>query len=263
MTWARGPWASGPWGAQEAPAGGSLDLTQTANIALTGVASVSGDVQIGTSFDLAQTANIALSGVTAVSGDIQIAAAFNLAQTANIALTGVAGVSGDVQIGVGLDLAQTNIVALAGVVSVSGDIQSSLEAVVVPQTGGGKSRKPRKRRYQVEVDGEVFDVSSLDEAQEVLERVKADAEKTAAVAIERATKAKRRPVRKVIADAKKALQLPTVAVSSPDLSAVANQVLGAIRANYDSALSAIEIAAHMARRDREIEEDDEEVMLLL
>jgi hypothetical protein len=40
-------------------------------------------------------------------------------------------------------------------------------------------------------------------------------------------------------------------------------MIGKIRAEYQSAISAIEIAAHMARREREIEEDDEEVMMLL
>lgn len=124
MTWARGPWASGPWAAQEAQAGTSLDLSQTANIALTGNASVSGDIQIGVSFDLVQTANVALSGVAGVSGDIQsLSGALDLAQTANIALTGVASVSGDIQIGTSFDLSQTANIGLTGAAAVSGDVQ--------------------------------------------------------------------------------------------------------------------------------------------
>ncbi|MBK7515439.1 MAG: hypothetical protein IPI51_07465 [Betaproteobacteria bacterium] len=130
------------------------------------------------------------------------------------------------------------------------------------QAGGGKSRKPRKRRYQVEIDGEVHEVESLQEAEEVLAEAAQKATETAKLAIERAAKAKRRPVRKIVRDAEKALEVPEVSVP-PSLQSYADQMIGKIRAEYQSALSAIEIAAHMAKREREIEEDDEEVLMLL
>ena len=130
------------------------------------------------------------------------------------------------------------------------------------QAGGGKSRKPRKRRYQVEIDGEVHEVESLQEAEAVLAEAAQKATETAKLAIERAAKAKRRPVRKIVRDAEKALEVPAVAVP-PSLQSYADQMIGQIRAEYQSALSAIEIAAHMAKREREIEEDDEEVLMLL
>jgi hypothetical protein len=143
----------------------SLNLTQTANIALTGSASVSGDVQIGTqlnlsqtaavalsgsaavsgdiqsltaALDLTQTAAVALSGSASVSGDVQIGTTFNLAQSASVGLSGSASVSGDLQFGTAFDLAQSGAVGLAGSVSVSGDLQISSEPVVEPSpTGGG------------------------------------------------------------------------------------------------------------------------------
>ena len=130
------------------------------------------------------------------------------------------------------------------------------------QAGGGKSRKPRKRRYQVEIDGEVHEVESLQEAEEVLAEAAQKATETAKLAIERAAKAKRRPVRKIVRDAEKALEVPEVSVP-PSLQSYADQMIGKIRAEYQSALSAIEIAAHMAKREREIEEDDEDVLMLL
>ena len=130
------------------------------------------------------------------------------------------------------------------------------------QAGGGKSRKPRKRRYQVEIDGEVHEVESLQEAEAVLAEAAQKATETAKLAIERAAKAKRRPVRKIVRDAEKALEVPAVSVP-PSLQSYADQMIGKIRAEYQSALSAIEIAAHMAKREREIEEDDEEVLMLL
>ena len=128
--------------------------------------------------------------------------------------------------------------------------------------GGGKSRKPRKRRLQVEIDGDVFDVESEEEAEAVLEKAAKEATETAKIAIERAAKAKRRPVRKIVRDAEKALAVPQVSVP-PSLQSYADQMIGQIRAEYQSALSAIEIAAHMARLEREIEEDDEDVLMLL
>lgn len=129
-------------------------------------------------------------------------------------------------------------------------------------SGGGKSRKQRKRRYQVEIDGEVHEVESLQKAEAVLAEAAQKATETAKLAIERAAKAKRRPVRKIVRDAEKALEVPEVSVP-PSLQSYADQMIGKIRAEYQSAMSAIEIAAHMAKREREIEEDDEDVLMLL
>ena len=100
------------------------------------------------------------------------------------------------------------------------------------------------------------------EAEEVLAEAAQKATETAKLAIERAAKAKRRPVRKIVRDAEKALEVPAVSVP-PSLQSYADQMIGKIRAEYQSALSAIEIAAHMAKREREIEEDDEDVLMLL
>ena len=152
----------------------------------------------------------------------------------------------------------------AGSATVSGTAVDETTYVppVPQQSGGGKSRKPRKRRYQVEIDGEVHEVESLQEAEAVLAEAAQKATETAKLAIDRAVKAKRRPVRKIVRDAEKALTVPDVAVS-PSLQSYADQLIGKIRAEYQSALSAIEIAAHMAKREREIEEDDEEVFMLL
>ena len=108
----------------------------------------------------------------------------------------------------------------------------------------------------------MHEVESLQAAEEVLAEAAQKATETAKLAIERAAKAKRRPVRKIVRDAEKALTVPDVAVS-PSLQSYADQMIGQIRAEYQSALSAIEIAAHMARREREIEEDDEEILMLL
>jgi hypothetical protein len=129
-------------------------------------------------------------------------------------------------------------------------------------TGAGKSRKPRKRKYQVEINGEVYDVSSVSEAEQVLEKVKKEAEDTAVLAIDRAKKALRRPVRQIVKDAKKALVVPEI-TASPSLEGFVNQIVGQIQATYESTIRSIEIAALLRKRDREIEEDDEDILMLL
>lgn len=130
-----------------------------------------------------------------------------------------------------------------------------------PKTGAGRAKKSR-RRYEVEVDGEVIGVSSPEEAQQVLEQVREKAIQTAQVAVERAAKGVKRPMRQVMRDARKTLEVPQISVS-PSLRDYANQIIGDIRAQFDSAYASIEIAARLARREAEIEQDDEEILLLL
>lgn len=128
------------------------------------------------------------------------------------------------------------------------------------QQGAGRSRK--RRRYTVEIDGQEYDVASPAEAEAIL---KAKAEKAAQEAVERAQKAERRPGRKVLADARKSLTLPTVslpAAAPSDLTAGINASLEAVRELYESTLRTIEIAA-LLRKQRQDEEDDEEVLMLL
>lgn len=143
--------------------------------------------------------------------------------------------------------------------SFGGKIGTVVETPVAAVQGGGK---PRRRRYQVEIDGEVFDVESQADAEALLELARKEAERLAEVAIERATKRLKTPARKVMADARKALPVPVVSVP-PDMRAMADAILAQIRETYRSTLHTIEIAALMRDRERAIEEDDEEVLMLL
>jgi hypothetical protein len=122
--------------------------------------------------------------------------------------------------------------------------------------GAGRSRKPR-RKYTVEIDGEVFDVDSREEAAYLLEQAKKQAEEIARIAVERAAKAEKRPTRKVLSDARKTLQEPEI-LASEDLAAEAEAVKAAIDAMYKDAMVKVEIAARLRR-----EEDDDEAALLL
>jgi hypothetical protein len=127
-------------------------------------------------------------------------------------------------------------------------------------TGAGKSsqtKKPRKK-LTVEIDGEVFAVGSREEAAALLAQAKEAAEEQARLAVERAVKAERRPTRRVLADARKALKPPEI-VASEELVAEAESLTKEIEAIYQDAMVKVEIAALMRRE----EEDEEEALLLL
>lgn len=143
----------------------------------------------------------------------------------------------------------------------SGALASQSAAVSdVPPSTGGAGRSKRRRRHVVEIDGEDFIVNSEEEALELLERAKQEAEQVAKQAIERAAKVKVRPVRKVIADARKSLALPDI--KAPGLEDYAAQITQHIEELYQDALRTIEIAALIAKRERE-DEDDEDILLLM
>ena len=131
--------------------------------------------------------------------------------------------------------------------------------VAKPFTGAGKPRRTRQR-VVVEIDGDDFIAESPEEAQAILDQAKEAAEEKAKVAVERATKARNRPTRKVMADARKALELP--AISAPDLGGYAEEISRQIEDIYQSAIQTIEVAALLRKRELE-EEDDEDILLLI
>ncbi len=159
-----------------------------------------------------------------------------------------------------LTLHATSGALQAGAATIAGVAVHIGPGAEVESKGAGKSKKPRRRRYQVEVDGEVFDASSAEEAESILEQVKEEAKAAAALAIDRATKAKARPASKVIKDAKKSLELPSI--SATNLPNIADEVLKDIGDIYQDALRSIEISL-LLRKAEQDEEDDEEVLLLL
>lgn len=125
--------------------------------------------------------------------------------------------------------------------------------------GAGRAAKRRGLRV-IEIDGKDIVVESAEEAQALLDGLKADAEKKAAVAVQRAISAPNRKPRKVVADARRFLQVP--AIEAPGFEAAAAETLASIEALYRSAMVTVEVAALLAKRQRE-EEDDEDVLLLI
>jgi gas vesicle protein len=149
------------------------------------------------------------------------------------------------------------VVALSGqqIGAVAGDIHAPGRS---GQTPAGKPR--RRKKTEVEIDGQIYHVETKEDAARLLETAKQAAEELAALAIERASKAERRPTRKVLADARKALQVPVIDADE-DLQSEVEALQQEIADIYTQALQTVEIAALM--RKAEIEEDDEDVLLLL
>lgn len=155
------------------------------------------------------------------------------------------------------------LVAEAGSFALAGpDVALSTTGAVEVRRSTGAGRPSRTRRTRVvEIDGEDFIVNSEEEAIALLDQARDQAKQLAETAIKRAAAAERRPVRKVIQDARRLLTAPDIAASD-DLQPLVQQAKADIAATYASALASVEIAALLARRQRE-EEDDEDVLLLI
>ena len=129
------------------------------------------------------------------------------------------------------------------------------------QTPAGR---PKKRRHVVEIDGEDLLVTSAEEAEAILARIREEAKEKADLALQRASAAKKRPARKVIADARKALQVPEIEVSDslPNVGVYSELLVSEIEALYQSTLNTIEIGIWLRKR-QQAEEDEEDILLLL
>lgn len=127
------------------------------------------------------------------------------------------------------------------------------------RTGLKPAGKSTKRRYEVEIDGKVYNVESEEEALYLLEKVEEEAKAKAKLAMERAVKAAKRPGRKVLADARKYLELPEITVSD-DLAEPAKVIEEEVEELYRNTLQDIEIAVLLRKQ---AEQDEEETILLL
>jgi hypothetical protein len=140
------------------------------------------------------------------------------------------------------------------------DTQVVLEATTeldrqIRRDEGGRSKK--RKKHQVEIEGQVYEADSEAEALYMLEKVKEQAEAAAKLALERATKALKKPTRKILQDARKALKPPVV--ESEELPSEAEQILKQIDDLYKDTLMKVEIAALLRKQ----EEDEEEAILLM
>jgi hypothetical protein len=113
--------------------------------------------------------------------------------------------------------------------------------------GAGRPKRPR-RRMLVEIDGRDFEVSSADEARELLQKARKAAEQI----IE---KARTTPVR-----VNRGIQRPRISTKEPELKQVVAQARRDITSLYDEHSRELEIRALMMRAE---EEEEEAILRLL
>jgi len=221
--------------------------------ALTGAGALAGSTTIAFGNSAALTGDGALVGsgallfgnnATLSAGDIS--GSTSLVFTATGALTGEAALSGVASLIFGQSATLTSLTP-ADVVATSG--------------GAGKPTRTRKRKVLVSVDGEEFSVSSVAEAEEILAQVRQQAEEQAELVTERAIAATNRPQRKILADARKSLVVPSIKVPV-DLQPQVDALRAEIESIYNAAIQAVEIGALM-RKQAEQEDEDDLLMLLL
>ncbi len=134
--------------------------------------------------------------------------------------------------------------------------QPAFQQVAAASTGAGRPSR-RRRRYVVEIDGQMFEAQSVEHAQAILDRARelaqTAAEEVAAEVV---------PVKAVRKVGKKPIALPTPTISSPDpeLADAVRAARVAINETYRRAALEAELAYWMARQ---ADEDEEEALLLL
>lgn len=128
---------------------------------------------------------------------------------------------------------------------------------VAAPTPAGRSR--RRRRLYVEIDGQQFDVESVQHAQALLDRAKALAPQAAEEAAERAATVTRIKATKAAKVPRIEVKPPSIA-ASPDLSIDLTDVRKQIERVYAETAMALEMRLLL---QRQAEQDEEEAIFLL
>ena len=133
------------------------------------------------------------------------------------------------------------------------------------QQPAGKSRRRSRRRYEVEVDGQVFAVESAAEAEELIVKAREVAEQQARAEAERVIKKRRIASRRE----KKPLKLDAIQLKTPyvkpvgeDSAELAQRLQAQLDAAYAAAARDAELALH-AHIVKMQDEEDAIILLLL
>jgi hypothetical protein len=133
--------------------------------------------------------------------------------------------------------------------------------VPVTNTGAGRPSRSRKRARVVEIDGVDHIVHSAAEAQALLDQAQAQAEETAALAVERASKTSpKKPLGKVMREARKTLAVPEIHAPA-EFKSMLDAMLHNVQQRYSEAAQTIEIAA-LLRKAQQNEQDDEDILMM-
>jgi hypothetical protein len=148
--------------------------------------------------------------------------------------------------------------------TVTGGVGTS---AVTPDVGGSGKRRRQRRRIEVEIDGEVFEVASEQEGHDLLMQARALAEEAAQAKAEKAIAKAQRKASPASQDRAFAVAAPRIEFSAPSMDdALAQQVRAqveaaqaAIDAIYEQAMSRARVQFIAMQQD---EEDALSVLLL-
>ena len=130
-----------------------------------------------------------------------------------------------------------------------------------PDVVGGRGKRHRRHKITVEIDGEEFEVSSIEQGRELLMRAREAAKEAAARAAEAAARKAMRKAKPAAVDRALAIHVPRILVYGDGSELLLQQM----RASVDAAQAAVEaIYAEAIVRARarylELLADDEEVL---
>jgi hypothetical protein len=255
---------------------GDIEPSADADIPITGIeiTSAAGTIDIDKSFPItgqaftAEQNNIGAPGYAALAGAeiTSSAGSVFLDGDRSVAITGESvsvldglAVTSYLAFVEGLELTASSQEIGPKSVDLSGvEIISETGYVDIPRRNQDAGRPKKRKKHQVEIEGQVYEADSEAEALYMLEKVKEQAEAAAKLALERANKALKKPIRKILQDARKALQPPVV--DSDELPSEAEQILKEIDDLYKDTLMKVEIAALLRKQE---EEEEEAILLML
>lgn len=141
---------------------------------------------------------------------------------------------------------------------INGALSSSDEPpMILPDSGAGRTR--RRRRLQVEIDGQIFDVESAEHAQALLDQAKTLARQLASRKAEVKLTAhlsrtpKQRPK----------IERPQIVSSNPELQTVIREARATLARIYSDAYRDAEIKLRLAAKFGEDDEDDVDVIAMM
>lgn len=251
-------------------AAGALSITGAADLDAIGSLQAAGSIAVTGAADLDATGSLTATGTASISGAADLDATGSLAAAGALAINGAAsltgslsdiGASGSLSITGSADLDAVGSIDAVGALSITGvgDLTSSASGTT-PEADTGQTpagRKRRRKRYFVEIDGQVFIAQDESHARAILDRaaelaVKAAEEQAQEITTKRLAKSATRKVVPV------KIETPVITTDAPiDLAPYEKR----IREAYQRAAELAELQLLFARQ--QALEDEEEALLLL
>jgi hypothetical protein len=263
---------------------GAADLDATGTLVAVGALSITGVADLDASGALIAAGALSITGAADLDavGRMIAAGALSITGTADLDAIGQLSAAGLLEIIGAADLTSPggNDIAAAGLLQITGaailtatgqlvadglleiiGLATLTDGAVAPQPQPEPTQTPagkkRKKRYQVEIDGHIFEVNSYAEAEALLLRARDLARVAAGESVRKATKRVRRKG--------KAFEVKPPIVSTPnyELQSLVQEYRSEIEAIYAQLALDAEIRQLLARKLAEEADEEESILLLL